>query len=304
MKRSYLILFKMVLLSTVMHAQQLPLFENPIISSSIINPAFINMNYWKYENNISANINYRHQWAGLKEAPRTLFGGYEYFNENLNYLIGGNIIHDQAGPIQFTGIYIKQGYRIQLNQDLNIVAGLSFGLIQNRIKGAELIFLESDDIAAENETTITPDFSLGIMLHGQNFYVGLSIPQSMGLNLNYEQGQNDFQLKKVRHYHALAGFFTPLYNDSWLEIFASAQFVPNAPMLIGFGIKYEYNERFYISSSYNNSKAITGRAGVIFDMMNGGDKGDFSYGFTNSFTSFVPHFGGIHELNFTYSFGH
>ncbi|MEM9824011.1 MAG: PorP/SprF family type IX secretion system membrane protein [Bacteroidota bacterium] len=303
MNYRYFILFKMILLSTMMNAQQIPLFENPMAAATLNNPAFISMNYWKYDHNISVSTHYRHQWTGLAAAPKTLLGGYEYFNEELNYLIGGNVVHDQTGPIQFTGIYLRQGYRVQVNSSLHLVAGLSFGLIQNRVKGTELTFLESDDIAVDNEAKFSPDFSLGLLLYSEKFYVGFSIPQSLGFDLNYSQDTNDFRLEKVRHYHGLVGFFTPLYNDSWLEILASAQFVPNAPMVIGWGIKYEYKEHFYIASSYNNAQAITARIGVLFDLNNGNGKGDLSYGLTNSFASFGPSFGGTHELSFVYSFG-
>ncbi len=282
-----------------MQGQQLPIFNNPNTAASIVNPASINMNYFKYDNNISANLGYRYQWTEVEGSPRTITAGYEYLSEDLNFLTGGNIIHDQTGPISFTGIYGRGGYRINLSDDFSLTAGLSIGMVQYRLRGNELNFLESGDIASQDEMKLMPDFSGGAMLYGKNFFVGISIPQSLGLNLEYSKGENNFNVSRVQHYYATGGGYIPVFNDSWLEVFGWGKYVENVPFHLGVGVRYEYNENFYIGASYSTAKSLTAQTGFIFEV--GSSQFNLGYAFTNYFESFGPQFGLGHEIQISYS---
>jgi len=302
MKNSfYLYLFIIFFMfSKPLIGQQLPIFNNPNTASAIVNPAFINMNYLKYDNNMSMNLGYIYQWTELEGAPRTLTAGYEYFLEDINFLVGGNIVPDQTGPISFTGFYGRGGYHLKITDDLSIAAALSIGALQYRINANELIFLESGDIAAEDDMKLMPDFSIGAMVYGKSFYAGISIPQSFGLNLEYSKGDNNFNLSRVQHYYALAGGYFPMFNDSWLEVFGWAKYVANVPFHLGIGMKYEYHEDFYIGASYSTSKALTAQTGFIFEV-GGVSQCDFGYSITNHFANFGFQFGLTHELRLSYS---
>jgi len=295
------ILIILFLFDNKVDGQQLPIFNNPNTAAAIVNPALISMNYFKYDNNISTTLSYQDQWTGIADAPRTLSVGYEQLSEEFNLLFGGNIIHDQTGPISFTGVYGKGGYRINLSNNLSLTAALSVGVLQYRIKGNELNFLEAGDLASEDDMTLMPDFSLGAMLYGKNFYAGISVPQSFGSNLDYSKGENDFKISRVQHYYALAGGYLPLFNESWLEVYGWGKYVENVPFHLGVGVRYEYHENFYVGASYSTAKAVTFQTGVIFEVGDAAQKIDLGYAITNHFQSFGPQFGLSHDLRMSFS---
>lgn len=302
MEKLYLFICFFIITIAPLSAQQLPHLDNNQSAQSVINPALISGNYWKYAQNASVDVIYRHQWAGLEEAPRTLSAGFEYFGEDYNFLTGANIIHDQTGPSSMTGIYGRAGYRIEISNDISISAAISGGIVQYRMQSAGLSFLENGDGAQANETKLLPDFGLGAVLNTEYFYIGLSVPQTFGLNLEYRKENNDFDIQKVRHYYAVAGTYLPLYNDGWLEIHTWGKYVPNVPFHIGGSLKYEYNESFWIGLNGSSAGAIGGEAGLIFTSGDGNNLCRFGYAFSQYLTTYGPQFGSTHELRFAYAF--
>jgi len=201
-----LVIFVMLNMGLMLNAQQLPSFSGNEIQESITNPAKIHSSHYKYDHNVNAGVMYRYQWVGLDDAPRTLIGNFDFFNEDLKMNFGGSIINDQTGPLSYTGLYIKGAYQIKLTDILELGVGLSGGLLQYRVKGTDLNFLEAGDIGQENLTKFFPDFSLGAMLYiDKKYYFGISIPQTFNLNLLYRTDNNDFNITRVPHYYGIAG---------------------------------------------------------------------------------------------------
>lgn len=278
-------------------AQQLPLVGQ---SQEAYNPAALSSEYFK--NYLSTNIDmrYRYQWVGVKDAPRTLQARFAHFNEDYNISFGGKVINDQTGPTGFTGIYGKLAYVIPFSRDWLLSVGLTGGMVQYRVKGDELNFLEENEVSNGGLSKFFPDFGIGTTLYfKEKYYVGITVPQTFGLNLNYRNQSNDFNIQRIQHYYATAGAFLDLYNNSWIEPSVEVRYVQNTPLLVSAKFRYEYNQLFWVGVNGSSAKALGAEAGVMWTAGYNSNLIKLGYAFTNFLQPYGPHFGSTHEFGLT-----
>ena len=278
--------------------QQLPFFSQ---NQDNYIPASINGDYHKYNLPTQAGIRYRYQWMQIEGAPRTLNAHFSHWDEDYKISYGGNLISDQTGPTSFTGIYGKAAYGIEINSDWLVTAGLTGGIVQYRVSGDELNLLESEAIENGTMTKLYPDFGAGVTAYfDERYYVGLSIPQVFGLNLNFRDEQNNVNTKRVRHYYANAGAYFKLYKGSFLDPVIEVRYVENTPLLISAQLRYTYREVFWVGINGTSSQAAGVDAGIMWNTTNNNIL-KFGYSLTNYFQTYGPRFGSTHEIGLSLS---
>lgn len=292
------ILFGLFICNKNLVAQQLPYF---IKNQDSYNPSFISNEYFKLSLPSHIGVQYRYQWVDIEDAPRTLVANFSHFSEDYNFSFGGNLISDQTGPTSFTGIYGKAAYAIPFSRDWLLSVGLTGGMVQYRIRGDELFFLESGDVDNGSLTKFFPDFGVGATLYfDEKYYLSFTIPQTFGLNLNFRENLNTVLTQRVRHYYATVGAFIPLNGNSWIEPSAEVRYVENVPILFSGRLRYEYQERFWIGLNASSAKALGIDAGIMWDVGYNGNAFKLGYAFTNFFQTYGPHFGMTHEIGLDY----
>ena len=80
-------------------AQQLPVFTQYIFNKYVFNPAVTGT-----EDNFSATANYRYQWQGITDAPRTYILSLHGPHKFKNFGLGGALYTDVTGPTSKTGM--------------------------------------------------------------------------------------------------------------------------------------------------------------------------------------------------------
>ena len=218
--------------------------------------------------------------------------------------MGASLLNDQTGSIGFSGIYGRTAYSMFVNRDLRISMGISGGVVQYRVKGSELDFYEPGDKASQNVTKFYPDFGLGaVMYYDNKYFAGISVPQSFGLNLNFRDDANDFQIKRVQHYYATAGAFLEMFNDSWLLPTVWVKYVQNTPLHIDANLKYEYNQTFWVGAGGSTAGTMHIETGLLFSQgsYNSLWQMRVGYGYNYFFNSYGPEFGAAHELKVSFS---
>src|SRR5690554_2796669 len=97
MGRSILFCFGILAVIAV-KAQQLPQYSQYILNDYVINPATAGVDDF-YE----AKTNFRSQWVGITEAPRTYILSVNGPLEHEKMGVGGYLFVDRTGPTQRTG---------------------------------------------------------------------------------------------------------------------------------------------------------------------------------------------------------
>lgn len=313
------ILLVAILLFYTIHlsAQQLSLFTQYREQAGILNPAAMNSNYLisEGENNLNLGLSYRSQWTELTTTPRTQVFHGSYFADDsgagVSWIMGGHIINDQTGPTGFTGAYLRVGGVLSDDPDYQGFAiGLTAGAVQYRVKTTEIDFRDPNDILGNSDQAqIFPDVGVGIYYYRQlesgflrNDYVygGISVPQVIGLELEFQGDDGGFFTQRVQHFYGQVGMYKFLNRDrtSFLEPSAWVKYVPGAPINVDFNLRYQVVQAFWIGTGLSTAGNLHIETGFRLGQE---DIFNIGYGFDYSFSSFGPSFGGTHELNFAVS---
>ncbi len=297
-------------------AQQLPLFSQYQDNYIAINPGMVNRDYLLKDHNLSFGASYRNQWTDFENSPRTQIvrGEYLYEGGSFGLLSGGYLINDQTGPLGLIGLYGRLGGVFSADPYYSgFSVGLSFGAVQYRVDVSELRLRDENDIVAnDNKTQIFPDVGVGVyyykklsgggMLDDDYIYVGASIPQAIGLDLEFQDETGAFFLKKMQHFYAQAGIFHLMEGESFLELTAWAKFVQGAPINIDFNFRYQTNANIWIGIGGSSAGTAHVETGLLLGENMGFDNHiRIGYGFDYTFSSFGPAAGTTHEISVAYS---
>ena len=217
----------LLLTTTTLQAQQLSLFTQYREQASLLNPAAIENDYMVYANNITIGASHRAQWVGLANAPTTsiIRGSYLYDRGDVGLLFGGHLVSDQTGPTGFTGLYGRFGVVISSDPEYGgFVLALSGGLVQYRVNASEITLRQSNDIVGSNDLTqFFPDVGVGLYYYqyldrggfnGDFLYMGLSVPQVIGLDFTFQDEAGEFFQKRIQHFYGTVGLIKFFDNDS------------------------------------------------------------------------------------------
>ena len=311
-----LYLLLLVVCSQTLSAQQLPLFTQYRSNQGLINPASINGDYFVNGNNLAFGASYRKQWGILEAAPTTQTLHGEYFQPStgaFNFLAGGYLMSDQTGPTGFTGIYGRfAGVLADNPKYAGLSLGLNLGVVQYKVDGNMIRLKDAGDaIGNAGYNQWYPDAGLGAfaytMLDNGFFdddyvFVGLSVPQVIGLDLEFETEDGSFNTRRVQHFYAQGGLYHFINDESFVEVSTWVKYVPAAPVNIDLNVRYQMAGNFWGGLGYSTSRNLHLEAGFIL----GGNIGftntiKAGYGFDYSISEFGPYAGSTHELNLSVS---
>lgn len=293
--------------------QQLPLFTQYREFGSIINPAAISHDFLFYEGyTTSFGLSYRDQWDKVEGGPVTMTLRGDHIFDLSNSVIpvaGGCIIKDIAGPVSLTGAY---GRAAMLLSDDPVYRGLSVGLtagmVQYLIETAELAAIYPDDILTfQDQKKIFPDIGFGVyaykrmergLLEDDIMYAGLSVPQLLGLDLQFQQDDKEFSIKRIPHFYALAGLNTFFSEKSFLETSLWIKTVKGAPLNADINLRYKMNATIWIGAGYSTAGIGHFEAGLeLGENMGWSNVVRIGYGYDPSLASYGAGFGNVHEVN-------
>jgi type IX secretion system PorP/SprF family membrane protein len=129
-------------------------------------------------------MNYRNQWTAIPGAFVTYNVTYEQFIPQIKSGVGILLNHDRAGSgnLGYTSVLGLYSYEFQLNYDLYIRPGVSFGRSFRTLNMNELVFgdqLVRPDGSSSIETLRTPnsaffDVGSGLLMYSHNYWIGAS----------------------------------------------------------------------------------------------------------------------------------
>lgn len=289
MKKTTLhIVSALLLFASPLAAQQLPHYSQYVLNEYVLNPAAGGRN--PYFTGLSSN---RYQWGGITDAPRTyilsLNGPLKYRNMG----IGGQLFTDNVGPTRRTGFYLSYSYHAPLTQKLKLSFGLQAGVLQFMIDGHKIQLHDPGDNVLINglQTVLTPDFSGGIMLHNDKFWVGASAMQLQQNKLKFFNYMSATTSVMSRHYFAMAGYRFNAGDDFVVEPSTLVKYVAPVPVQFDAGVRVIYKKKVWLGGAYRHLDAITANFGFWYreNLM-------LSYAYDFTTTNLRNYSTGTHEL--------
>lgn len=261
MKKGWLFILGMVCLLGA-KAQQVEEFSLIRENAFTLNPALAGMNGWMH-----GTATFRKQFTKIDQSPYTamLAMDGEIFSKNLG--IGGYLIHDVTGPTGKSAITVSVAYHIPLWKKYgarysnrrsyhNLSIGVSLTAVQYRLRGDQLLLDNPGDpeLYTTKGSKIFPDASVGIYYrYKENFYVGVSAPQILGLNINYRGSDGFAKIKKVQHLNILLGGKIEWARGNFsIDPVAAFRWVKGAPPQGDVGLRFVMYKIFWLGANYRS----------------------------------------------------
>ena len=293
MRKQIFFAFAMVaglLSSTTAISQQLSRRTQFVTNTYLVNPAVAGT---KSFTPIMAS--FRNQWTGFEQAPTTYtLSAHTTLPNKIG--IGGIFFRDDAGgAVSSTGLELTGTYHVDLNNSDAVSFGLSGILGQYQFDNTALIVRDLDDpsILDVKESEIGFDANFGMMVYGNNYFFGLSIPQLLQTSYNFDGFQADNN-ERVRHYNFMGSYLYYFGSEFAIQPSALVKFTATSPVQFDFHIKGIYQDFLWASVGYRLRDAVTMGLGTEYNNFL------FSYSYDITVTeasTFSPH---THELTVGY----
>jgi type IX secretion system PorP/SprF family membrane protein len=150
------------------------LYLNPALTGSSICPRFF--------------ANYRNQWASMPKSYITYSTSYDQYSEALHGGFGFMALNDVQGDgllntVQFSGLY---SYSARISNKSHLKFGFQTGIVHRYLNWDKVVLadmldpitgmvsLPTGEVKPDDLHRFFVDFSTGVALYGQNYYLGMA----------------------------------------------------------------------------------------------------------------------------------
>jgi type IX secretion system PorP/SprF family membrane protein len=280
----FFILF--LLTAVTLRAQQQTIFSQYMNNVLAVNPAYAGHNRM-----LNANFMMRFQSVGLKGAPKTqAFSMHSpVFNQRVG--LGLQMIHEQIGVSDQTGIYASYSYRIEIDKytlSMGLQAGANF--YKSNYTNLDL-YQDGDASFSEDTRSVTPNFGAGVYLHNERMYAGISMPQMIRLNKDVNE------VTQYRPLLLMGGYVFDLNEDLKIKPGGLLKFADERPVQLDINATLIIKDVVWAGVSYRpNNAAVIMASAHITDQLVFGYSYDFAINSLNVATN------GSHEFLLQYLF--
>ena len=233
------------------NAQQLPQYSLHVMDQIVYNPAVVGSNSYP-----EIKLHHRSQWVGYSGAPMTsLISYHTSINNRGTSGLGGYIYNDKYGIFNRTALNLAYAYHVPM-KSFYLAMGLSGNIMQYTLSGDKIDLYDKADVVITDGTsdkTIKPDFSFGVFIYNQRFFLGGSVMQLLGPKMNLANAT----IPLTNHYY-LAGGYSFQYDKKILVepsvLFTSAT---TGPPALDFNLKGIYRNSYIGGLTYRYGDAIS-----------------------------------------------
>ncbi len=161
----------LVLVATTVNAQQISLNNNYVLDPLQINLAYAGHGCGE------ANVHYRNQWAGAKDAPR-LYQLNAHTGLGATSALGLKLLSQSSGLLNNLQATLGYVYRVKLTESSKLHFGLGAGFQQTAFKAPNAIVIDANDQTLGNGSTQRAtgfDAEFGVMYLGSKLKGGIAI---------------------------------------------------------------------------------------------------------------------------------
>lgn len=225
------------ILTTVCSAQQDPLYSQYINNPFVLNPAYAGLT-----NNLNASLSYRQQWTGFEGRPTTINANAHMSLLNNTMGTGLMVVSDQVGATTVMEVYGSYAYRIKVADDKTLSFGLQAGFINYKTENAKLTIQDPGDPVFTGETSdLKPAIGSGIILTGDKFFIGLSVPRMLNVKARAEEFNYTVY---TQHFYAMGSYLFFLNDRVRFKPSVLAKVVKGAPLSADVNAAFIIHEKY------------------------------------------------------------
>lgn len=231
------IIFGFLKVATV-RAQQDPLYSQYIINPFVINPAYAGLT-----NNFNASVSYRHQWSDLEGAPKTINANAHLSLFDNRMGAGLMVISDKIGINTVDEVYATYSYRIEAGKDKTLSFGLQAGMSTYKVDDSKVAIYDVTDPLFQNSgNERKPGFGAGIILTGDKFFAGISVPRMLKPSLLKDGVQTTLH---DQHFYAMGSYMLVISERVSVKPSALIKMVSGAPASVDVNASFIFMEKYH-----------------------------------------------------------
>lgn len=275
-------------------AQQLPQYSQYILNRYVINPASAGS-----ENYFVGQSNFRSQWEGIQDAPRTYILSVNGPLKNQKMGIGGYMFSDITGPTRRNGFSLSYSYHVNISSEVKLSFAVNAGILSYNLDGTEIFFKDNSDrlASASQEKNLFPDAGFSLYLYGPKYFFGASAPQLIQNQLDFQGSINDPTGRLTNHYFITGGYTYELSSNIVIEPSVLVKYVKPVPVQYEFSLRGIYQKSAWFGLSYRKSDAIVLLGGYTFQ-----DSFSLGYSYDLIQSSLASYSTGSHEIMLSIKF--
>ena len=278
-------------------AQQLPLYSQYYSNPFIYNPALTG----KTEDT-KAFLMHKSQWKDIPGAPVTSLLSVDGPIREKNVGLGLTLFNDVTDITERMGAYSSYSYKIKINEDNSVMAGLAVGVLSTKIDFTKVIVKDVNDpfLMRNIERKASFDANLGVAYMWRELEVGLSVPQIIGQKLNYVNSESSAFYQLNRHFLASAKYSFDVVKEKGMKVIPLVMMraAKGAPLQYDINAIFDWEKIGWAGVSYRSNYAVGLNLGVrLNNTLSAGYAYDLNIGPMSSYS------GGAHEIMLSYTFG-
>jgi len=294
MKKKIIILI-LTLVTSIGYAQQDAQYTQYMYNTIVVNPAYAGS-----RETMSIFSLYRTQWVGLDGAPDT--GNFSIHTpiNGSNVGLGLSIINDKIGPSDESNIAIDFSYTINTSENYKLSFGLKATANLLNIDFTKLNQYDKNDYVFDTNITnmFSPNIGVGIYLHSENSYVGLSVPhllETIHFDRYADIGANSHVAKERMNFYFIAGHVFSMSDGVKFKPSLLTKIVDGAPLQIDLSGNFLLNDKVTVGVAYRWSAALSAMVGFQVS-----DSWFIGYGYDLETTRLANYNSGSHEIFLRY----
>ena len=240
-------------------AQQDSQYTQYMYNPQIINPAYVGA-----RDVLSVVGLHRSQWVGVDGAPRTsTLSVNSPIGISKKIGVGVSVINDEIGPVDENYISADFGYSIDVNRKSKLNFGLKATAQLFNVDFSKLTVYDTEDsLYAQNiDNNFNPNVGVGAYYYGENFYLGLSVPnllETEHFDVESYNTSSSFTTSQDRmNYYLLAGYVFDVTDNVLFKPATMVKVVNGAPLQVDVSANFLINEKFVLGAAYRWSAAIS-----------------------------------------------
>lgn len=222
--------------------------QDPIYAQYLNNPLTINPAYAGINNQFSARVQFRTQWAGIEANPQTFnFSGNISIVQN-KVGVGLVALQDQLGDIKNIEVAVPVSYKIKFN-DTYLSFGMQAGIVNQNNNPSALNIRDGGDAAFASYSETTFNLGAGLMLKNDKYTVGLSAPRLLPATI--DTGGGSIELYK-QHYYLLGSYIFRMSDKLWFKPSVLLRGTKGAPLSVDVNPTFTFRE-FYSAGIFTRN---------------------------------------------------
>lgn len=265
-------------------SQQDSQFTQYMYSTGAINPAYAGS-----RGVLNLTGIYRNQWVGMAGAPETMAFSMNSPIGTKGVGLGLSFMSDKIGPSIESNITADFSYTIAVSSNSMLSFGLKGGFNILELDMNKLDIYDPNDENLFSKNIKSPVAGVGVYLHSNHWYLGLSSPNILETE-HYDEVAVSTATEKA-HFYLLGGYVFQLAEDWKFKPALLGKMVSGAPLSVDISANFQYQETFTLGAAYRFDATFSALAGFqLSDQIMLGYAYDFDTG------ELVRYHSGTHEI--------